>query len=132
MTDTHALQAREKQEVQGESTRPGPVFRPDVDIWEHGDAYVVYADLPGVDEGSIDVRLDRGSLTLDAQLATTPESDWRPLHSEYRFGSFHREFRISEDIDAAAVSARMRDGVLELHLPKAAEHQPRTIAVQAG
>lgn len=132
MTETHALQARDKQEVQGESTRPGPVFRPDVDILEHADAYVVYADLPGVDEGSIDVRLDRGSLTLDAQLATTPESDWRPLHSEYRFGSFHREFRISEDIDAGAVSAKMRDGVLELHLPKTAEHQPRAIAVQAG
>lgn len=128
----NALQARDKQEVQGESTRPGPVFRPDVDILEQGDAYVVYADLPGVDEGSIDVRLDRGSLTLDAQLATAPESDWRPLHSEYRFGSFHREFRISDDIDAGAVSAKMRDGVLELHLPKTAEHQPRAIAVQAG
>jgi len=132
MTETQALQAREKQELQGEATRPGPVFRPDVDILEREDSYVIYADLPGVDDKSIDVRLDQGVLTLDAQLATRPEAGWSPLHSEYRLGSYHREFRISDGIDASGVSARMYSGVLELQLPKSAKHRPRTIPVQAG
>lgn len=132
MTDTQALQAQEKQEIQGEGTRPGPVFRPDVDILERGDAYVVYADLPGVDEKSIDVRLEKGTLTLDARLATFPESGWTLLHQEYRAGSFHREFRISEDVDASGVSAKLSNGVLELQLPKSAERQPRAIPVQTG
>jgi len=132
MTETQALQAREKQELQGEATRPGPVFRPDVDILERDDSYVIYADLPGVDDKSIDVRLDQGVLTLDAQLATLPEAGWSPLHTEYRLGSYHREFRISEGIDASGVSARMHSGVLELQLPKSAKHRPRTIPVQAG
>jgi len=93
---------------------------------------VIYADLPGVDEQSVDVRLERGSLTLDARLAVLPDASWNPLHTEYRLGSYHREFRISEDIDAGGVTAHVRNGVLELHLPKSAERQPRSIPVQAG
>lgn len=132
MTETQALQAREKQEVQGESTRPGPVFRPDIDVLERPDGYVIFADLPGVDEKSVDVRFDRGTLTLDARLATLPEPGWHRVHTEYRIGTFHREFRVSEDIDASGVSAKMHNGVLELHLPKSAAHRPRTIPVHSG
>ena len=133
MTETtQSLQAREKRELQEESIRPGAVFRPDIDILENPDAYVVYADLPGVDDKSVDVRLDRGTLTLDARLATMPEAGWSEIHAEYRTGSYHREFRISEDIDPAAVAAKMQNGVLELVLPKSAHHRPRSIQVQAG
>jgi HSP20 family molecular chaperone IbpA len=132
MSDENALRTRDKQELQGEGTRPGPVFRPDIDILERSDAYLIYADLPGVDEQSVDVRLDRGALSIDAQLATLPGEGWTPLHTEYRLGSYHRDFRISEDIDAGAVSARVSNGVLELLLPKSAARQPRAIRVQAG
>ena len=130
MSDT--LQAREKQELPEESTRPGFVFRPDIDILENRDGYVIYADLPGADDKSVDVRLDRGTLTLDARLATVPDSSWTPLHAEYRLGSYHREFRISEDIDTSGVSAKMHNGVLELVLPKNAARRPRAIQVLAG
>jgi len=132
MTATNALAAREKQELQGEGTRPGPVFRPDIDILELNDGFVVFADVPGADDKSVSIRLEKGILTLDAQLASMPETDWNLLHEEYRFGSYHREFRISEDIDGSGVTAKMRNGVLELHLPKSAEHKPRSIPVQAG
>ena len=132
MAETQALQAREKQELQREGTRPGPVFRPDIDILERPDGYVIYADLPGVDGKSVDVRFDRGTLMIDAQLATFPEAGWQPLHREYRLGRFHREFQVSEDIDASGVSAKMQNGVLELLLPKSAAHRPRAIPVRGG
>ena len=128
----HELEPREKKALEQEGTRPGLVFRPDVDILEQKEGFVVFADLPGVDESSVDVHLEKGTLRLDAQLATLPGSDWRPIHSEYRFGSYHREFRISEDIDATGVTAKMSNGVLELHLPKSEEHKPRTIPVQSA
>lgn len=132
MSQTNELQTRDKHEVAAEGTRPGPVFRPDIDVLERPEEYVIYADMPGVDEQSVDVRLERGKLSLDAELATMPESGWQPLHSEYRLGSYHREFRIADSIDDQAVSARVKSGVLELHLPKSAEQQPRRIQVQAG
>jgi HSP20 family protein len=131
-SENRELEPREKQELEQESTRPGLVFRPDVDILEQKDAFVVFADLPGVDENSIDVHLEKGTLRLDAQLAILPGTDWKPLHSEYRFGSYHREFRVSEGIDASGVTAKMKNGVLELHLPKSEEHKPRSIPVQAA
>lgn len=132
MAQTHPLEARTKQELQDESTRPGPVFRPEIDILERADRFVIYADLPGVDEKSIDVRIDRGLLTLEAQLATVPDPGWHPLHTEYRFGSYHRDFRISQELDPNGVSATMRNGVLELTLPKSAARQPRAIPVQSA
>jgi HSP20 family protein len=129
MSDSKALESREKQELEGEGTRPGPVFRPDIDILERSDGYVIYADLPGADERSVDVRLEHGVL---ARLATQPEAGWNPLHAEYRLGGYHRDFRITEDIDASGVSAKVSNGVLEPHLPKSAERHPRAIPVQAG
>lgn len=131
-SQSRELQAREKQAMQQEGTRPGLVFRPDIDILERPDGYVIYADLPGADEGSVDVRLDKGTLTLDAQLATLPDDTWMPLHTEYHLGGYHREFRISNDVDMAGVTAKMRGGVLELHVPKSAQHQPRSIEIQAS
>jgi HSP20 family protein len=132
-----------------------PVFRPDVDILEQSDAFVIHADMPGANEDTVDIRLDNGVLTLEGRLVSeqvdvTPSEDGgdasetadaaaepRPAsavvrHTEYRVGSYRREFRLSKDIDASAVSARMKDGVLELRLPKTAEMQPRRIAVEAA
>jgi HSP20 family molecular chaperone IbpA len=132
MTDqaSREIEAREKSEVLTEDTRPGRVFRPDVDILEHADAYVILADMPGASDEDVDVRLDKGVLTLDARIPSRDESRLR--YSEYRSGGYHREFRISEDIDPAGVTAHMRTGVLELRLPKAAEKQPRRISVQSA
>jgi HSP20 family protein len=129
---TQDLQIRDKQELQHESTRPGLVFRPDVDILEKPDAYVIYADLPGVDEKSVQVRLDNDLLTIDASLATLPGEGWTPVHSEYRVGSYHREFRVSDAIESAGVAATMREGVLELRLPKIERKRPRTIDVRSS
>ena len=131
-TNHSGLEVREKQALEREGTRPGPVFRPDVDILEKQDAYLIYADLPGVDGSNVQVRLEKGVLSLDAQLATAPEPGWSPLHTEYRVGSFHREFQLSDEIDGERVSATMRDGVLELTLPKSERHQPRRVEVRTG
>ncbi|HEB90688.1 MAG TPA: Hsp20/alpha crystallin family protein [Deltaproteobacteria bacterium] len=131
LSESREIEAREKAEVTTENTRPGLVFRPDVDILERPDAYVIMADMPGVDVDGVDINLDKGVLTLDAPPGPEPE-DLRPLYAEYRTGGYHREFRISEDIDPTQVSATMKNGVLELLLPKSAESRPRRIAVSAG
>ncbi|MBB83318.1 MAG: heat-shock protein Hsp20 [Deltaproteobacteria bacterium] len=125
------IEAREKAEVLTEDTRPGLLFKPDVDILEDPEAFMILADLPGASEESVDIHLEKGILTLDARVAD-PGGDSRPRYAEYREGGYHREFRVSDEIDAASVSARMRDGVLELRLPKSAESRPRRIEVAAA
>ena len=129
---TSDLQTQEKQALEREGTRPGMVFRPDVDIVERPDEFIVTADVPGVDEQNIDVRLEEGVLSIDARQAAETDPAWTPIYAEYRRGSYHREFTLSESIDGESIQAKMREGVLELHLPKSQKHRPRQIAVQKG
>jgi HSP20 family molecular chaperone IbpA len=129
---TRELEVQGKEAVARESTRPGPVFRPEVDILEQPDAYLVYADLPGADEKSVEVRLEKGVLSLEARQAFATEAGWTLVHREYEAGGYQREFSLSEDVDADAIAASLRDGVLELRLPKTRQHRPRTIEIQAG
>jgi HSP20 family molecular chaperone IbpA len=129
---TSDLQTQEKQAVEREGMRPGLVFRPDVDIVERPDAFLVMADVPGVDEQNINVRLEEGVLSIDATQATEVDPTWTPIHAEYRVGGYHREFTLSEAIDGESIQAEMRDGVLALRLPKSDKHRPRQIAVKKG
>jgi HSP20 family protein len=129
---TREIETREKQEIEREQTRPGIVFRPDVDIVERAGEFLVTADLPGVDEQHVDVRLENGNLAIHADLAVEPEPEWQPIYGEYRVGSYYREFALSDRIDVNEIKASMKDGVLELHLPKAEKHRPRSIEVKAG
>jgi HSP20 family protein len=126
------LESRGKQAVGREGTRPGWVFQPDVDIVEQEEEFLVTADLPGVDESHVQVRLEEGVLSIEADLAVSPDPSWRPLYTEYRFGSYRREFQISDRIASDEIRATMRDGVLELRLPKEERARPRTIQVRAG
>jgi len=126
---TPELRSREKQAIEQETTRGGPVFRADVDIVEGKDEYLVTADLPGVESADVQVRLEGGVLSIETTRGFTPEIGWTPVYSEYASGSFYREFRLSDQIDVSRISAKMRDGVLELHLPNAEQHRPRRIEV---
>ncbi len=128
-TTSQELRSREKQSVARETTRPGPVFRPDVDIVERAEEYLVTADMPGVGTDGVQVRLENGVLSIEATPAFAPDPAWTSLVAEYRSGGFYREFALSDRIDSARITARMHDGVLELHLPKAEAHQPRRITV---
>ena len=129
---TSDLQTRETQALAREGIRPGLVFRPDVDIVERPEEFLVTADFPGVDEDHIDVKLEEGVLSIDATQAAEVDSTWTPVYAEYRLGGYHREFTLSEAIDTEGIRAQMRNGVLELHLPKIQRHHPRQIQVQSG
>jgi HSP20 family protein len=126
------MELRRKQALQQEGTRPGWMFSPDVDIVEGREEYLVTADLPGVGEDDVRVQLENGVLSIDAQPSVRPDEAWQPLRSEYGFGGYHREFAMGESIDAEKISARMRDGVLEIRLPKTKRHQPRRIEITQG
>lgn len=129
---TRLIRSTPKQPVREEGTRPGPVFRPDADILERAEEYQVLVDLPGVDEGSVQVRFDKDVLRIEANPAGRPDPDWTPRHLEYQPGGYAREFRIADGIDVDAIQASLRNGVLALRLPKTAHRRPRTIQVAAS
>lgn len=117
--------------VDRETTRPGPVYRPDVDIAESADEVIVWADLPGVSTERLRVSLEDGVLSIDGEAAPESAGLGTPIYAEYRGGAFHRRFTLSERIDAGRIRATLRDGVLELRLPKDERHRHRRIEVSA-
>ena len=120
-----------RQAMREEGTRPGPVYRPDADILERAEEYLVLIDLPGADENSLQVRFDKDVLTIEASPSGAPDPAWTPRHVEYQPGAYAREFRIADGVEVEAIRASLKSGVLELRLPKTGRRRPRTIEVAA-
>ena len=90
-------------------------YRPNVDIHETPDAVVLVADVPGAEPGGIDVSLEGGILTIQAEVAPRSHGRAHSIAHEYGVGSFHRRFEIEEPVDADGVTADCREGVFEEH-----------------
>lgn len=105
---------------------------PPVDIEEHKDRYVLRADVPGVEPSTIEITLENGVLTLSGAREKTVEQDGVDSRRFERIaGRFLRRFTLPESVDADAVKANGKNGVLEVVIPKAATAQPRRITVKS-
>lgn len=130
---TEQLQKRSKDAIaRTEKRERTPVHVPPVDIFEKEDAYVIVADVPGVDRDNVEIDLDRNVLTLQARPAIESPAGYGLKYREYRSADYERMFTLGNEIDRDGVEASIRDGVLRLVLPKVKEAKPRRIAVQAG
>jgi HSP20 family protein len=92
----------------------------------------VQAFAPGLDPASIDVQIDRGVLTIagERRLTAAPSDEKSTLHLNERFaGRFRRVVSLPEDVDASAVAASYRDGVLQVSVQRRGSTQPRRVPV---
>jgi HSP20 family protein len=106
-------------------------WAPAVDIKEEADAYVLYADLPGVDPKHIEVHMENGVLTIKGERTTeSKQEEDNYTRIERVTGSFYRRFTLPESVDAEKISAKSQNGVLEVSIPKQEKVQPRRITVQ--
>ncbi len=124
----------EKQEIDSgsaERTRGGLVFVPRVDIYETDVEIVILADMPGVDEQSVDITLEKNVLTIDGFVDPFESEDYCLAYAEYRVGDYQRSFTLSNEVDQEKIEASMKDGVLEVHLPKA-DAVTKKVSVKAG
>jgi HSP20 family protein len=102
-----------------------------MDLYRSGDHFVVHADLPGVDPGSVDVSVDGGILTLKAERTgrTAETVDW--IASERFTGTYMRQLSLGDGVDADHISATYHNGVLTVSIPVAEKAKPRRIKVSA-
>ena len=134
MSDANELKVREKQEAMApaEGTKPGPVFTPNVDIFETDKAITLLADMPGVKAEDLNIDLRDDTLTLTGEVSPDTDVPGEKVHVEYGTGRYYRQFSLSEVIAQDKIDAKLSDGVLRLTLPKVEKATPRRIAVQAG
>lgn len=131
MTATEMALQQEKKELSAaeERTEAGKFFSPYTDIYESEQEVLVTMEVPGVDKAAIDIELEKGVLTVTANIDSRKYEDLEPIYTEYNVGNFVRSFTLSTKIDSNRIEASVVDGVLTVRLPKVAEVQPKRIEI---
>jgi HSP20 family protein len=116
----------------GEEGLETGIWMPNVDIYETKDAICVRAELPGVDKEAVHVEVKDGVLTLRGERKFEKEVKEENYHRiERSYGRFHRSFQLPSSVDEEKVTARMKEGVLEVDLPKKEQAKRREITIAA-
>ncbi|MBF0338825.1 MAG: Hsp20/alpha crystallin family protein [Nitrospirae bacterium] len=140
--DVKEYQKKEAETAQGvERTRTRKVYNPLVDIIERNNDILVIADVPGVDEKSVDITLEKNVLTITGYVEPEPGATWseketedkvRLAYAEYGIGDYQRSFTLSDEVDRNGIEATVKDGVLRVVLPKAETVKTRKIEVKVA
>jgi HSP20 family molecular chaperone IbpA len=114
-----------------EKIRKVKTFIPRVDIYETKEALFLIADMPGVDEKTVDVELEKNILKISGRGENGKVKDYNLVFSEYEVGDYERTFTLSDEIDRDKIKAAVKQGVLRLELPKAEKVKPKKITINA-
>lgn len=129
-----------KSEEHKATTQPVPTTNdldrprrtPAVSLRETDDAILLDADLPGVKAEQLQISVNHGVLTVHGTVAEQGRAGFTLLHREYEPADFQRTFTLPDNVDAGAISANTRNGVVTITLPKVKAAQPRRISVTTG
>lgn len=103
---------------------------PPVDVLESKDSYLLRAELPGMKREDVQLEVNNGTLTVTGERKTeTPADGVEYLSVERLAGKFSRSFYLPRSVKQDAIQATYRDGILEIHVPKADEAKARQIAI---
>ncbi|MEE1620950.1 Hsp20/alpha crystallin family protein [Zafaria sp. Z1313] len=103
-----------------------------MDLYRQGDRYILDADLPGIDPGSVDIDVDGQLLTIRAERTLSGAEGVKWLNRERRGGSFLRQLNLGQGVDTENITARYENGVLSVVIPVRESAKPRKIAVRTG
>jgi HSP20 family protein len=110
--------------------QPNSVTYPPVDVLESKDAYLIRAELPGMNKEDFHLEVKDGTLTLTGERKSEKATDGVEYRSVERVsGKFWRSFSLPETVKYDAIQANYKDGILEIHVPKAEEAKPRQIEI---
>ncbi len=105
-------------------------YRPNVDIYETDDRYVLIADVPGAGEDDIELSIEKDILTIEAKVDEPDHEGYENRWRGYGVGDWRRNFRLSDTVGREDIDAVVKDGVLRVTLPKAKESLRQTIPVK--
>jgi HSP20 family protein len=100
-----------------------------MDAYRHGDSFVLHFDLPGVDSSSIELTVERNSLTVSAERHWQQIEGDQIVASERRQGTFTRQLSLGDGLDTDRIEASYENGVLTLTVPVSEKSKPRRIEV---
>ena len=115
------------RDIAGQEETRDLFIRPAVDIFETDQGLTLVADLPGVAKKDLQIDIDQGLLTVQANAKSQLSAE--PIQREFLHGNYYRQFQLPDEIDAEKIAAEMENGVLTLQLPKSEAAMPRRIEI---
>lgn len=113
-----------------EQSLTSPSFLPPVDVFEGEHTITVQAELPGIEEKDVDVRVENNILTISGERKMENEENRENFHRQERsYGRFTRSFTLPSTVDTDNVNADFNNGVLKIMLNKRAEAKPKQIKI---
>ena len=123
----------DKQVVsRSESAEKLQTLLPPVDVFEDKDGILLLVDMPGVPKDKLELRVDNDTLLIEGDIVPDTPENMEAVYAEVRLSRYRRAFSLSSELDSARIDAQLRDGVLNLRIPKHAHAQPRKIEVKVA
>ncbi len=120
----------EANDTKVESKKGNEYRLPAVDIVESDSEYLMYFDIPGVEKDDIQLKVEKGVLTLTAECTKLPGAEFECIRNEMVFSGFKRSFELGESVNGEGIIADYRNGTLTLTLPKREEQKTKQIKIR--
>jgi HSP20 family molecular chaperone IbpA len=133
--ETNTMEVQEQEIVPDEGAeriRERRTYIPRTDIYETEEDIVLVLDMPGVNEESIDITLEKNVLTITGKSNVESPKEHSLTFAEYMAGDYERNFRVTDQINSEKIEAVYNNGVLRLTLPKAEELKAKKISIKTG
>ena len=134
--DTRVQTTRQSDTAQAQpSSQRQPEARamlPRVDVLEDDTGITLLADLPGVPKDQLELKVDGDTLLIEGAVTPQTPDKLEPVYAEVHVPRYRRLFTLSRELDPGRIEANLKDGVLNLRIPKQEHAQPRRITVRAA
>lgn len=112
--------------------REAPSLQPCIDVFEDNEGITLRADLPGVPKDRLSIDVDGDILRIEGEIAINAPEGAGATWAEIGVAHYRRAFTLSNELDSSGITAELRDGVLNLRIPRHSHAQPRRIEVEAA
>lgn len=123
---------KQGNERQVESTRGNSYRSPECDIYETEEGYIMFFDIPGVEKGDLDLKVEKDTLQLTAECTKKAGEDYNCILDEMFYSGFKRSFHLGNSVDTEKIEAQYSNGTLKLILPKREEQKTKQIKIKLG
>ena len=121
------------RQMSGANVSEGGSWKPVVDIYEDENEYVINAELPGLTDKDVEIKIEKNTLILKGARNFTYDVKEENYHRLERiYGDFRRDFALTNSVDVEKIEATFKNGLLKILLPKIEESKPKKIEISAG
>ena len=120
------------KQITTQTGQPAPAMIHDVDVVEDDAGITIYADLPGVPKDRLSLRIEGETLQIEGEMVSDAPEGMEAIYAEVRVPRYRRAFTLSRELDTEKINASLKEGVLNLRIPKTEHAQPRRIEVKGA